>query len=232
MGILRDLMRAAVSKPRLAIEILLVAGLLCGSWAYNRKVDQLEQAKAESGELEDDLQRKIRIRDGQVEILKRENGKVVYRKIYAPPEGSIIIKKKDQAILLKRYQELLAKVKNASSDKEREEAGREIDKVLKDLDKPEEIVIKDKGFTFKPGMGIEWGGRQHGVEARIDAKWAYWRRYSAISGASRLGLDVGISRHLDDILPLRPKNIELFGAYKYLKFNNGPEAVVGIRVNF
>ena len=57
--------------------------------------ERINQLTYGNKELSKELKEEIRIRDGRIQILKRENGKVTYRNVYVPPEGSIIIQKKD-----------------------------------------------------------------------------------------------------------------------------------------
>jgi hypothetical protein len=61
-----------IHNERLAFDIIIVIALIVGGWAYNNKTQELEQALSTQGQLAEDLKQEIRVRDGQIEILKRE----------------------------------------------------------------------------------------------------------------------------------------------------------------
>ena len=107
--------------------------------------------------------------------------------------------------------------------------------VIQDPVKPGDdvvVIIKDKGFTVKPGFGIEYAG--YGLSPRLDLKLAYYKRYSLLVGGGKDGLDVSASRHLDDILFWHPQNAELFLGYIFLPIGNDGRRlpVAGLRSNF
>lgn len=96
---------------------------------------------------------------------------------------------------------------------------------------PEPIVeSKVMGFCFRPGIGLELGGM--GLQGHLDAKLAYYNRYSLIFGGSRYNLGLGVSRHVDDWMFFKPQNIELFCAYNLLRANGLPPITIGFRSNF
>jgi hypothetical protein len=93
------------------------------------------------------------------------------------------------------------------------------------------VVIKNKGFTAKPGIGLFYDGK---VNGGLDLKLAYWERYSAGLGSSLDSPYVWLSRHVDDLVPvLRPQNVEFSLGYgkPYSNFSNSL-MLVGIRTNF
>ena len=92
------------------------------------------------------------------------------------------------------------------------------------------VTIKDKGFCLRPGFGATLTSK--GLTPRLDLKWAFWGRYSALGGVNRYGAGVGISRHLDDILWGHPQNIEFFLEYKPWLFSDVRPIMGGIRTNF
>jgi hypothetical protein len=133
--------------------------------------------------------------------------------------------------LQSKYKLLLTALGSATTKEERARLQKEIDRLLLKLNHPEsEMVVKDFGFTFKPGFGAEWAG--YGIQPRLDAKLAYYKRYSLIAGGSRNGLDVGVSRHLDDILWGSPNNIEAFIVWKFIRMYGAQAIALGIRANF
>ena len=228
---LTDAMKWAFNNRRLVAEAVLIACLIFLGWQYNRKQEELSRVRLEKGQMEEGLKQEIRVRDGQLEVLRKEKGKVTVERVYVPPEGSVFIKQKDLDELYKKYKELVVKLGQAMTPEERERLQREIERLMGELKKPDtEIVIKDRGFTIKPGLGAEWSGI--GIGPRLDLKLFYFKRYSALIGGGRGGVDVSASRHLDDILWGRPSNIEAFLGYKFLVMPGYGPVVLGIRMNF
>jgi len=224
-------MKWAWSHPRLAGEILLAAMLVITGWFYNRKVAELANAKLETGQLEDGLKQQITMVNGQLEILRKENGKLLSQHVYIPPEGSVVIKQQDLDDLKGKYRKLLELLAAATTSAEREKLQAEINRLLALLNGSDTtVIIRDNGFTFKPGFGMEWAGQ--GLSPRIDAKLFYYKRYSALLGVGKGGMDISASRHLDDILWGRPQNIELFSGWKFLRMPGASQLVIGLRANF
>lgn len=95
---------------------------------------------------------------------------------------------------------------------------------------PVVIITKDRGWTFRPGLGIEWAN--NGLSPRLDIKLAYYQRYSLLVGGGKGGVDLSASRHLDDILYGSPRNIEAFAGYRFIRMPGGGPVVVGLRMNF
>ena len=225
-----DLIEWIKSHLRLTIEILLIGALFISGWLYNKKSGELNKIKEESSGLANNLRQQIILKNNQLEILTRENGKVTYRNVYVPPEGYVVIKKEDQEALVKRYQELLKNLQTAGEE-EKTAIKKELERLTKLINNPDQLVVKDKGFTFKPGMGVDWAN--HGTKLRLDFKWAYFKRYSALFGGSENGIGLGVSRHLDDVLWFHPNNLELLGAYNFFNFTSSAKTVVvGLRTNF
>ena len=197
------------SNPRLFLELLLVAALLVGGWLYRRQQRELEESKLQYGKLADNLNQQITIKDNQIQILKRmKDGKVQYQNVYLPPEGWFIIQK--------------------PKPEPNPDPGKPPDP-NKPL--PEDIIIiKYKGLCFRPGMGFEYGNK--GLQAHLDAKVAFYKRYSLILGGTRYGLGPGITRHLDDWMWIKPANAELFMAYNVLRALDLAPVTIGIRSNF
>lgn len=221
----------AMKRPRLAAEGLLVVSLVFAGWRYNMALEAIQSAKDEHAQLEEELGEKITLKDGQIEILRREGGKVVVSRPYFPPEGSVIIKRKDLSRLRKRYSTLLAELKAAKTPEDRKRLEDKLNKVEDDLNAPAEVIVKARGFTHKLGWGVEVGRR--GITPRLDLKWYYLNRWSTMVGGSKFGLGAGISRHIDDIMWTRPKHVEVFAEYKLLRFDEKDWKVIGgIRTNF
>lgn len=92
------------------------------------------------------------------------------------------------------------------------------------------IQVKTKGWCFRPGIGAEIASM--GLQARLDAKVAYWERYSGLVGGTRYGAGIAVSRHLDDVLWFKPRNIEAFVSYNILRAAGLTPVTIGVRSNF
>ena len=223
----------ALNNMRLALELILVVALLIGGWMYNRKDAQLRSVQAATGQLEEGLKQQITIRNGQIEVLRKENDKLSQHQSYVPPEGYVTIKQTDLTKLSKDYQDLIDKLSHATTPDERKKLEEQIKALLAKLNSGTQgvtVVVKDKGFCLRPGIGVE--GSSRGIEPRLDLKWAYFKRYSALLGGSRAGVDISVSRHLDDLIWGHPQNAEFFGGYKFIPLYGGSWYAVGLRLNF
>lgn len=89
-----------------------------------------------------------------------------------------------------------------------------------------EVVIKDKGFTRRLGAGVVYSGEPLPM---IDLKWAYWRRYSVTAGITSRFAGIGISRHVDDVLPFQ--NLEIIGIGGP-RWQGGFGGGIGMRLSF
>lgn len=227
-----SVMRWIVSRPRLALEASLVAALLFIGFRFNTAQSALAKANLDKGKLADGLRQEISVRDGQIDILKRENGKTISTHIYVPPEGSVVIKQKDLQAIQDKQAELTGLLSKAVSPAEKKLLQEEISRLNGQLAKPDvQVTVKDNGLTFTPGFRLGYSG--DGIKPGLDIKFAYWGRYSALFGGDTDGLDVSASRHLDDILYGHPRNVELYVGYKLLRFSDGSDRyTIGLRANF
>lgn len=220
----------AVTHKRLVAEAFLVLILCVGGWLYNRQQRIMADEKAKAEGLAADLREKITMANNELVRVSRDaEGKIVYKRVYVPPEGSVVITQKEEAALRAKMAELADKLAKAIAKGDATEAERLRNEMGRagDVD----VKIKNKGFTLKPGFGFDWANQ--GVKPRLDLKWAYWDRYSLLVGGSANGLGVDVSRHIDDIMWGRPQNVEIFAGYKFFRFR--PETTAwagGLRANF
>lgn len=220
------------AHKRAAGELVLALALLVGGWMYNRKTAELRQAAAERAQLADGLRGQITLRDGQIEILRRENGEIIASHQYIPPEGSVVITQKDMRTMRERINELTNLMAHAASPAEFKKLQAELDNLRAKLAESDVVIIvKDRGITLKPGYALDWSN--HGIKPGLDFKLYYLGRYSAIIGGSENGVGPRISRHLDDVLWGRPRNVEFFIGYNFFRFQSADAApIIGIRSNF
>lgn len=224
------LVRSAISRPRLAIEIALVAAAITGGWLYHKKARELEMSRLEARGLEAGLRQKLRLSQNQLEQVTRDlTGKVVVRKVYVPPEGSVVIKQKDHRKLMDDYKDLLRQLASADGDGRRK-IEDEIRRKLAEMNKDDEIVVKDRGWTLRPGAGWGWAG--YGIRPRGDIKVAYWKRWGLLFGGGLGGGGPAISRHIDDIVWGKLQNLEIYAGWNipFQRDRRGWPSV-GLRVN-
>jgi len=87
-------------------------------------------------------------------------------------------------------------------------------------------VIKDRGFTLRPGGGIVFSGR---LMPEGDVKWFYFRRYSLLGVVSPEFGAAGFSRHVDDLAPFA--NLEVMGLCG-VSWHGDFRLGIGLRSNF
>jgi hypothetical protein len=231
MFIVTDSMRSKLAKFRVSMEALLLVCLAILGWQYNRKAQQLREAQQVASGLAAGLSQQLTIANGQIEVLKKQkDGKTVYQRVFVPPEGSIVVKEKDWSDLQAQYQSLKDQLAKAVTPEERQRLLDEISKLLAQMAGQGTITteIKDKGFCFKPGFGYEYSA---GFSPRLDIKFGFFKRYSALIGGGRGGADVSLSRHIDDIVWGKPQNVEVFAGYRIIRIG-GAYYVFGLRSNF
>ena len=150
--------------------------MILAGWQYNLAKEDAQRARDEHATLEEGLRQKITIREGQIEILKRQkDGTVIVKRPYKPPEGSIVIRQKDLSEMRIRYRKLLEELKNAETPEERKKVEEKIEKVEEKLeDTNDDIELKNKGFVFRPGLGVD--ACRRGPKPSLDLKWVFWDR--------------------------------------------------------
>ena len=89
-----------------------------------------------------------------------------------------------------------------------------------------EFKVKDKGFTFTPGVKIAWPNY-----LGVDVKYVYYKMVGLETGvgynfySKRTDLDTGLSVHLDWLLPV--KNTEIYCGYGFVT----KTIYTGLRIN-
>lgn len=226
------LTRAALfvaNRGRLTFELILIFLLLIVQYRYNSKITEINKTKQEAQGLVQGLQQQVTIANDKVEILTRQkNGSVVYKQQYVPPEGQILVREKEQQLLLNQYANLANQLRYASAANEKLRLERLMEDNIANFN--DTVIIKNYGFVFRPGGGADYAG--NGVKLRLDAKVYFWRRWSLLIGGSPNGIGPAVSHHLDFFF-WHPQNLEIFGGYNPLTFNKGANNFVfGLRSNF
>lgn len=230
--IAKDLVSLAWGHKRVALEAGLIAMLLLLGWRHDSDRKKLEQDAAQAHGLAADLSQQITIKNNELQILKRNAaGETIYTQVYVPPEGYVTISEKEKLSMQKQLADLGAQLKDALASGNLG-AVNDIRKKINDLGSATIVDVHDHGFTLKPGFGMDWANE--GLKPRLDFKWYFWRRYGLIFGGSANGVGPGISRHLDDLLPGRPNNLEIFAGYNVITFNGyrPRTSVIGLRIGF
>lgn len=205
-----------------SIFIILIG--VCWYLGYQLKATQtkLNNTIAQYEQQLKERPREIIVKETKVEY-KYKDGKTIVK--YVPREGSVnfnvakydaLVAREDSlkavqatlnAKLTNTLNEKLAAVKDKviqeNLAKDYREALADVDaelaKVQAQLNKPEIYVkIKNKGFTLRPMVGAGYNGS---LSPYIGIKGAYWNRYGLSIGTTDKQVGIGISRHIDDIIP-------------------------------
>ena len=123
----------AFGNVRLFLELLLILALLIAGWMYRRQERALADAKFQYGKLADNLQGQITIKDNQITILKRVKG-----------TNTVTTKVEKEYVYLPP------------------EGWFRLDYPTPTPTNPTPepvMVIKDRGWTLKPGFGFEYGSK-------------------------------------------------------------------------
>lgn len=90
--------------------------------------------------------------------------------------------------------------------------------------------VYNKGFTFRPGVGVTYW-----KQARLgfNSKLFYWGKYGVVMHVDGQAAALGVSRYVEDLIPYwRPKNVEIFVAYKVLTFTEqSGKLSIGVRIS-
>ncbi len=229
---------------------LLIAALVAAgsfSYLYNMEVENREAGELMREGLPKGVLAKYVIRNRELtKMVKDAEGKTRVVKIYIPDEGkvTVITKERDQAI--EEYKEVLERLKTMTDEEEIRKAKKTLDGLIGDVNKPPEVIVKNKGFTSRFGYGMTIGldsstevdlGNDRKLDLPImpmlDWKFVYWKRWSATVGVTPRDIGPGITRHIDDITPrkLNMKNLEL-GIRPAIEFTGGRRLDVILRNNF
>lgn len=94
------------------------------------------------------------------------------------------------------------------------------------LEKPPEVMVKDRGFTKRLGVGLVYSGR---LLPELDIKIIFYKRYSLVVATTYEFAGPGVSRHVGDFTPF--ENLEILGLVG-LSWQSKPRFGIGLRTNF
>lgn len=185
---------------------------------------------------------KLQLKDGELAAITLKDGQLrtggnvsgdSSKPGYVPPEAGLRASVKENAKLKKQLDALNANIRKLESSGNA--TAEEIAALKKQRDElagkvPElHIDFSRFGFTCRLGYGVLYNGK---FLPEIDIKWVYWGRWSLKTGATKEFVDIGVSRHLDDLIPyIKPRNVEaqIIVGKRY----DGPYTIAaGARSNF
>lgn len=134
---------------------------------------------------------------------------------YVPPEGKVTIRKKKENVI--KADSLLNEIKNIIQDSSKTKKDKEtnISQIMNSYDtliNSFEIIIKDKGFTFKPFVGLGYSGK---INIIGGAKFIYYKRYGFGLYASNESFGPEVSRHIDDIIKFHNTEVSVGSGFRY-----------------
>lgn len=196
-------------------------------------------------ELKDDEGGRVIIGPNGTKSAVRDGDGVKHDNVYVPREGSTDVTVKMDPAVKAKLDALNDQLGKAKASGEVDQV--EIDRLQKERDALEKrligvhVKVKTWGFTIRPGLGILYSNELY---PEIDIKFFFWKRYSAKVGTTLKFFgkektttnffDIGISRHIDDLIPLRIKfrNLEIQIAYGFeYKDMKNRRLAIGGRLN-
>jgi hypothetical protein len=183
-------------------------------------------------------QKGLELKDGEIAKITVELGRLRAAtkdgssSTYIPPESKTTITVKVDREAQKKLIEVNAKLAELEKDREKNAAEiARLNKEREDLEKKAtKVVVEGKrwGVTARLGLGALYSGK---FLPELDCKVLYWGRYSVKLGITTEFGGVGVSRHIDDLVPfLNLQNLEVQGVYGR-EFGGGTRYAIGVRVN-
>lgn len=231
----------------LQTSILVAAIAAAGAFSY---LYNMEKATREQNELASHglppgiLAKYIQQNRELLKLVKDAEGKTRVERIYIPDEGKVTIVTKERDEAIKKYNEILDKIKHAKDSKEIEKLKEILAELLDEVYKPPKVIVKTKGFTSRFGYGLVinpdftttiTGRRQIDLPLTVELDWkfAYCGKWSALVQVNPYFFGPAITYHIVDIVPKRLhfNNLEvgLTGGYRW---SGGTQVGVILRSNF
>lgn len=219
-------------KNTIIVALVIALGAFGFMYTREKKAHNELQAKIEG--LPKDAKGQITIEKDNIKIVSKDkDGKIVYTDRYVPPEGSVVITVKEKEQLQNKINDLVDKIKKATTPELIKQLQDELSNTKEDLDKMPDVVIKDKGFCHKAGAGVGYDFAEK-PSPELDVKLLYFKRYGAGIGSTLNEPFLYASRHVDDLSgPLGFSNLELWVGYgrAYKDFSQD-RILIGLRTNF
>lgn len=222
----------AVKYPRAAFEAVLVAIILLLGIRDSRQKQQLLTMVQKQQGLAANLSEQLTLTKNELEIARRtSSGQVVYKNVYVPPEGTVVISEEEQKAVQKKIDDLTAQLQAAAKSGNTTKENEIQNKIASETQNLNVSVI-DHGWTLNPGIGLGYGGE--GVKIHGDVKVYFFERYGLLLGGSADGVGPAVSRHLDDLMWGSPRNLEFYLQYRIFKFSSSPISPIegGLRLGF
>lgn len=220
----------------------------------------LNDAKKSLEEEMNGLSLKLSFKNHTYDVLVRgKNGDIAHRSGYIPDEGSITFKefKLTQSRFITNSDGILSPISNTSATSVTSTVETKVvtkivdhltdgwfDRMKRWLHETfigpviegdnSQIDIKDRGLTFKPGLGIMYDKNQrYGLNLGLDAKLFYYKRLSMGLGATPDFSYIWGSTHIDKISFGYINNFEFMIGYgtPYEEFLNQGKFIIGLRSN-
>lgn len=210
---------------------LLVIGLVAIIAIQSKRLSLISEER-------DRNENQLKLKDGELAKVVIEMGRLRSasahgnRSDYVAPEARTDVLVRENKEAKNKVRELDARIEALSNDKN--SRAEEIEGLRKEREewkkKVVEVVVTASkfGFVAKPGLGVVYSA---GWLPEVDLKVFYWNRYSVKVGITKEFGDIGITRHIDDLVPFfRLQNVELQGVYG-MAFSGERRWGVGARIN-
>ena len=214
-------------KKHWRAAIIVVLALIIA--IQTKRLDTLKHEADSQVELKDGELAKIRVEVDRLQTIIRNNKPT---NNYKPPESGTDILVKENEAAKKKLVEMDARLAELSKDKGKNAS--EIAKLLKEREALLGQLIQVQvnynmwGLCAKIGLGALYAEK---IYPEIDLKFLYAWRYSLKVGVTPKFIDVGASRHVDDLVPFfHFQNLEIQGVYGKA-FVGGTRWGIGVRSN-
>lgn len=167
-----------------------------------------------------EAQNKLVLKDGETAAATLKGGKLntggnvsgdSSKPGYVPPEAGLRASVRENAELKKKLAALDEQIRKMEASGQA--SAEQIAALRKQRDElagkvPELHIDYSKfGFTCRLGYGVLYNGK---FLPELDIKWVYYGRWSLKTGITKEFVDIGVSRHIDDLIPyIKPRNVEL-----------------------
>jgi hypothetical protein len=218
-------------KERALIIILAIALAISSKCSsdYKKKMEETnvsaEDLKSKHNGKVLELNAKLTLLNGRLTIAYRENGELKSKSMFVPVEGGIVNE---------TFKNPNDKVSSGFSLFSGFDWAKDFFTGTRVNVDGGTVLIRDRGFTFKPGLGIFYDGRYNNdlFAPAVDFKLVYFKRYGIGLGTTIHSPYIWVSRHVDDFTFDIVNNMELTLGYgsPYDSFGKNL-LLIGLRTN-